>query len=210
MKRAVLSVLGVIALISPSQAGEHRGVPGPIGGSLLMAAYSWSKEERTFHGLTFPEMVEDAVFYGSNDHEATAPGYGYSARYFRPGWEMTVYIYDHGLSVIPNDVESGPMREEFEDSKKAIEIRGAELRREFVASLGGPKFLCASYTLRTASGEEVETLLSVTTFKNKFVKFRVSGQRSDMSNIEAQEFVAAWAPILWPDIVPVSPRDDLK
>jgi hypothetical protein len=172
-----------------------------------MAAYPWSAEARTFHGLTFPEMVEDAVYYGSTDHEATAPGFGYSAAYFRPGWEMTVYIYDRGLSVIPNDVESGPMREEFDDSKKAIELgEVVEFRREFVASLGGPKFLCASYTIKSASGGEVETLLSVTTFKNKFVKFRVSGARSVMSDIEAQEFVAAWATILWPDIAPISPR----
>jgi hypothetical protein len=179
-----------------------------------MAAYPWNAQERTFHGLTFPEMVEDAVYYGSTDNEATAPGYGYSVAYFRPGWQMTVYIYDLGLSDIPNDVDAGPMRQEFESAKEDVLLSGhkeIELKREYVASLGGPRFLCASYILKSASDSVgVESLLSITTFKNKFVKFRVSGVRSEMSEVEAQEFVAAWTPVLWPDIAPISPRDELK
>lgn len=177
MNRAILLLLGAIALISAAEASEGR----------------------TFFGLTFPETIEGARSGAFNDYETTDPGYGYSVQYSRPGWNMTVYIYDLGLSVIPSNVESGPILDAFEQAKKEIALRfnGVDPRREFTASKdGGPKFLCASYTVQTSA--VLESLLCVTSRKDKFVKFRVTGKRTETSDIEAQEFVAAWSKVLWP------------
>jgi hypothetical protein len=178
MKRAGLSVLGMIALISASHAGEGR----------------------TFFGLTFPETIEGAKYDGFIDNEAEHPGLGYTVAYRHPQWNISVYIYDLGLSAVPNDTESGPMYDNFQDSKAAISRRGlqVELRREFVASRGsGPKFLCASYTVMAPGPRE--SLLCLTSWKNKLLKFRVTGARTETSDIEAQTLVAAWSKVLAPN-----------
>jgi hypothetical protein len=175
MKRAILSMLSAIALISVS-----RAVEGP-----------------TFLGLTFPLTIGGAVYDGFTDNEAQHPGLGYTVAYRHPQFNISVYIYDLGLSVIPNDTESGPLYENFQDSKAAVSRRGlpVELKREFVASRGGgPKYLCVSHTIMAPGPHE--SLLCLSSWKNKFVKFRVTGPRTETSDIEAQTFVAAWSEVL--------------
>jgi len=158
----------------------------------------------TFFGLTFPRKIGGAQLGKSHDFEKTSPGAGYGVEYLRPGWAVHVYIYDLGLPSIPEDVQSGTVKQTFEEAKEAIlrspsyanvELKGAHFIAD--ASLR-PRFLCATLTFKRQDIANAVSLLCVTSWKNKFVKFRVTTQSQKGAETEAKSFVEAWAKVLWP------------
>jgi hypothetical protein len=180
MKRAALLLLGLIAL-------------APVG---------WAGEGRTFFGLTFPEKIGGATYSGFQDHESRAAGLGYGLVYTRADWRITVYIYDFGLSAIPDDLTSRPVREHFEQAKGDISSVGyekVEAGPEFTVPLGGGRKLqCAAYTITAAVHRfhGADSVLCLTVRENKFVKFRITVPHTGTSLRETEEFLAAWSTVL--------------
>ncbi|BCJ89314.1 hypothetical protein IZ6_00490 [Terrihabitans soli] len=178
MQRVVLSVLGVIALIAVSQASEGR----------------------VLFGLTVPETVGGATYAGVQDYEVKSPGLGYGLFYKKPGAKVTVYLYDLGLTSIPPGLKSKTLRENFEQARQDIYNAGydkVEAGREFTVA---GKFLCASYKITAPSRQffGADSLLCLASWKNKFVKFRISADHTATSRAESEQFVAAWTKVLWP------------
>jgi len=156
------------------------------------------------YGLALPESIAGAqigeVVDFDNDAAARGLGLGYSVKYLRSGWIINFYIYDLNRAAIPDDLRSEVVRSDFERSKSEIvRYRGqVALRREFpIADAGGRmRFICASYTYLDR-GTEIDSLLCQTTWRNKFIKFRVSTARHAGSEAEAMRFVQAWSNVLW-------------
>jgi hypothetical protein len=170
---------------------------------IAMMAGSQADEGRTFHGLTFPEAIDGTVYRGALDNETERPGLGYTVGYSRPGLEATVHIYDRGLSVIPNDIGSKPLLDEFERAKAEVLLAyaNAEPDRQFdIRRADGQTMWCATCTIpsRVHDADRDDSFLAVTAWNDKFVKFRVTANQTDTSELDVQRFVAAWASVLWP------------
>jgi hypothetical protein len=181
MKRVAFSFLCAIALISAAEASEGR----------------------TFFGLTFPETVGDARYGGFQDIESKAPGYGYSVRYSRPGWTITVFIYDLGRAVIPNHKSSGLLRDEFEQAKLDIRYAYDEVKPDRWFELfraDGQMMLCATFTITSVAHGFYDdySFLAVTAKNNKFVKFRVTAKHTETSETDILWFVATLGDVLFP------------
>jgi hypothetical protein len=162
-------------------------------------------EQLTMLGVGFPDQVGDFTRGAGRDYEKTHPGFGYSFAYRREPWTATVYVYDHRLPSIPDDLNSEVIRREFAMATREIlegarhgVWRKAELVRNFTLPEGGaPRFTCANFTILTLAGLETDSTLCITSAKGKFVKFRVTGQGADP--VEALRFIEAWTPLLAPE-----------
>ena len=68
------------------------------------------------------------------------------------------------------------------------------------ARAGKPAFHCATFNyLRGEKRDiDVDSFLCLTTWNNKFVKFRMTGVKGSIYRDDAISFVTAWIPLLWP------------
>ncbi|MEX0842204.1 MAG: hypothetical protein WD039_07960 [Xanthobacteraceae bacterium] len=172
--------------------------------AFFLASPAAAQQPLTYFGLTFPAKIGGAQIGSPYDFEKTNPGVGYSVEYLRPGWKINVYIYNLSLPSIPEDVQSELVRGEFELSKNAIlkspSYANVKLNSTYVitdASLR-PRFLCATVVYKRQDFGESDSLLCVTSWKNKFIKYRLSAKRQKGSETEAKAFVEAWTKVLWP------------
>jgi hypothetical protein len=160
----------------------------------------------TMHGLGFPEMVAGYARNETKDYETTHPGLGYSAAYRRNAWTASVFIYDLGLKSIPDDPLAPPIREQ-------VQQASAEVHRAVTAGAyqkasnkgaynlpdaGRARFQCADFEIVRRDGEERDSLLCITAWRGKFIKFRVTGPRQSDGTAHARRFVEAWGKVLWP------------
>jgi hypothetical protein len=160
----------------------------------------------TMHGLAFPDSIDGYARGETRDFESQHPGVGYSAAYRRNPWNATVFIYDLRLPSIPDD-PLGPLIGE------QVLQASAEINRAVTAgayekasskgtynlpNAGRARFQCADFTLVRGGGQEWDSLLCITTWRGKFIKFRVSGPKQPDGTAGARRFVEAWSKVLWP------------
>jgi hypothetical protein len=174
MKRAVLCLLGIVALIS---AGHAEG-------------------RLTLLGFTFPAQVGGATAGAVQDYESSSPGLGYRVHYERPGWNIDAYIYDFGLT----SISDGAVRTHLDQAKKDIRAVGydkVEGGTEFVQSAGAHSFRCAAYKISKGKLVGVGSLVCLAARNNKFIKLRVTAlEPGAAAESEARSFVAAWGKAL--------------
>jgi hypothetical protein len=160
-----------------------------------------------YYGLTFPERIGGAEIGPVTDFEKNDPGYGYGVHYRKPGWVIDVYIYDAGVKPVPDGLDSGAIKRQFEESQGEIFALGRRgdyanvaVKRSYTLrdGSGGPRFLCADYTFARKDMGDVDSFLCMTAWKGEFVKFRLTVARHAGSEREAAEFVNAWSRVLWP------------
>src|SRR5262245_10231932 len=158
----------------------------------------------TLHGLTFPPAIADAQRFSVREHEKENPGLGYSVGYRQPDAVATVYVYDLKQHDIPDDASSPAIRAQFAMASSdvfRIQQQGAYLdvksKGEFsmADARGRTRLLCETFELRRADGK-LESYLCLGGWRNKFVKFRMTGVGFPQS--EAQRFMQAWIDLLWP------------
>jgi hypothetical protein len=172
--------------------------------ALIAAAAPASAEPLQWQGLSFPDRVAGFERGESTNLEPRHPGFGQATQYRSPGWSATVYIYDSGRKDIPNDPSAPPISEQMRQARDEVQklaARGyyesATLQDEYRIPAKGPaRFQCGDMTISN-KGQTVASLVCVTSWRGRFIKFRVSGPPRD-GTAEGRRFVEAWTRILWP------------
>jgi len=161
----------------------------------------------TYFGLTFPDAVAGARLGKVTDFEKTDPGLGYGVRYEKPGWIIDIYLYDDKVGPIPADLDSDVVQRQLKQAQGDIaelQRRGTYanvlLKRSYVLrdAAGQPRFLCADYTFMRKDMGNLDSVLCLTTWNGRFVKFRLTVAEHADSAREAAAFVTAWTGMLWP------------
>jgi hypothetical protein len=175
--------------------------------SLVALAIGGTQAAVTYFGLTFPDTIGGARLGPVTDFERTHRGLGYGVRYNKPGWVIDVYIYDDGIRPIPADLDSRVVQSQLKQAQSdifALQKRGSyanvSLKRSYVLrdTAGRPRFLCADFAFVREGMGNVDSFLCLTSWKGRFVKFRLTTSERAGSADEAAAFVKAWNEVLWP------------
>lgn len=160
----------------------------------------------TVFGLKAPEDVGGFRLNDSMNFERSKPGDGYSLDYSQPGWKLDVFIYDLKRNAIPDDAKSAIVRAEFERSREDVFLaqpRGlyaqVYLRRNFTIEDAAKRtrFQCAAFHLTRDGAKPQDGFLCVTSWNNKFIKFRMTTLSDRETEQVARQHMAAWVPVLW-------------
>jgi hypothetical protein len=160
----------------------------------------------TVFGLKAPEEIGGFRLNDSINFERTKPGEGYSLDYSQPGWKLDVFIYDLKRSAIPDDIKSAIVRAEFERARAdafLAQPRGlyaqVYLRRNFTIedSAKRTRFQCAAFHMTRDGAKPQDGFLCVTSWNNKFVKFRMTTLSDRDTEATARSHMSAWLPVLW-------------
>lgn len=160
----------------------------------------------TVFGFKAPEEVGGFRLNDSVNFERSKPGEGYGLDYSQPGWKLDVFIYDLRRSAIPDDAQSAIVRAEFERSREDVFLaqpRGlyaqVYLRRNFTVEDPGKRtrFQCAAFYLTRDGAKPQDGYLCVTSWNNKFIKFRMTTLSDRENERIARSYMAAWIPVLW-------------
>ena len=160
----------------------------------------------SFHGLTFPAAIAGAERFSVRDYEKDNPGLGYSVGYRAPDVVSTVYIYDLKTSGIPEDPSAPSIKAQFAQAKgdmlRAVRqgtYAKIDLKDQFSIedARKRPRLVCVAATLvPTGQPTELASYLCVGGWKDKFIKFRTTGEQLPESAF--RRFVQAWVDLLWP------------
>ena len=157
-------------------------------------------------GLKAPEEISGFTLNDSTNFEKLKPGDGYGLDYSQSGWKLDVYIYDLKRAAIPDDVKSAIVRAEFERARADTffaQPRGiyaqVYLKRNFTIedSAKRTRFQCAAFHLTRDGAKPQDGYLCVTSWNNKFVKFRLTTLADSTTEAAARNYVNAWVPVLW-------------
>ena len=157
-------------------------------------------------GLRAPEEIEGFTLNDSTNFEKVKPGDGYGLDYSQSGWKLDVFVYDLKRAAIPEDVKTAIVKAEFERSRAEAFLaqpRGlyaqVYLRRNF--TIDDPahrtRFQCAAFHLTRDGAKPQDGYLCLTSWNNKFVKFRLTTLADTNTEDAARKYVAAWMPVLW-------------
>lgn len=175
---------------------------------LVSDAAAFAQEKlKVVYGLSIPDRVGSLVYERTVDFESKSPGLGYALRFAgRPSWMVDVYLYDLGLKTIPTDVESRVIKDQlaqargdvFELGKRGTYGNVTDKGDFTVPASGKPRFICSSFGY--LRGEridiEAESYLCLSSWKNKFIKVRMTGPKGTLSRSDATDFVQAWIELL--------------
>lgn len=157
-------------------------------------------------GLKAPEEIEGFNLNDSTNFEKTKPGDGYGLDYSQSGWKLDVFVYDLKRAAIPDDVKSAIVKAEFERSRAEAFLaqpRGlyaqVYLRRNFTIEdqAKRTRFQCAAFHLTRDGAKPQDGFLCITSWNNKFIKFRLTTLADPSTEASARKYVAAWVPVLW-------------
>jgi hypothetical protein len=160
----------------------------------------------TVFGLKAPEEIGGFTLNDSVNYERAKPGEGYGLDYSQPGWKLDVYIYDLKRNAIPADAKSAIVRAEFERSREDVFLaqpRGlyaqVYLRRNFTIedAKKETRFQCATFHMTRDGAKPQDGFMCVTSWNNKFVKFRMTTLADKETEQNARNHMAAWLPVLW-------------
>ena len=154
-------------------------------------------------GSDFPAKVNAFDRGRVTNFERQHPGLGYAIAYHGPGREeATVYVYDLGLSLIPEGPLNDAVKQAFGQasndvaaSYSTVELVG---RYSTGSTRAGVEFLCAEFLI-TKSGLSKRSFLYLTGHNSKFVKIRVTLGTSDPTVATARKFADEIASVLWPN-----------
>src|SRR3954452_2000995 len=157
-------------------------------------------------GLRAPEEISGFTLNDSTNFERIRPGDGYGLDYSQSGWKLDVFIYDLKRAAIPDDVKSAIVRAEFERARAdtfLAQPRGiyaqVYLKRNFTIedSAKRTRFQCAAFHLTRDGAKPQDGYLCVTSWNNKFVKFRLTTLADSATETAARNYINAWVPVLW-------------
>ena len=141
------------------------------------------------------------------DFEATNPGLGQAVQYALPGWRNTLFVYDLKRTDIPEAADAAVIAPQL--AQAAADILTLKQRGDYadveeglaftVPSGANARFHCKSYVLKSptplggvkSATSEFDSYLCVTTWRQKFVKARLTTARRPAAAREAAAFIAA-------------------
>ena len=180
-----------------------------VAGAVTTAAALAQEKSQTVYGLSIPDRVGSLVYVRTIDFESKSRGLGYALRFGgKPGWMVDVYLYDLGLKTIPSDPESDVVREQlaqargdvFELGKRGTYAKLADKGDFTVPESGKPRFICLSFSYLRGDRVDidVESFLCLTSWRDKFVKLRMTGPKGAIARADANAFATAWIDLLRP------------
>lgn len=157
----------------------------------------------TAFGLTFPLEVAGARIAASHDYESQHPGLGHTVRYHRQNWTIDIDVYDMRRRVIAEGPHSAPVREQLEHAAAEIvrTFNRAERASGYVINdeRGRARLQCANFVYRRSDRPgDFTSLVCVTGWKGKFVRFRMSAPKQGSTEADAKAVLEAWIELLWP------------
>ncbi|KAB2920121.1 MAG: hypothetical protein F9K29_02835 [Hyphomicrobiaceae bacterium] len=173
-------------------------------GLLVWASSAAASEPVQFYGLDLPQEIAGSRRGKVHDFEKTQRGLGYGAEYVRPDWTTNIYIYDRQKTSLPDDVQSDAIRGELEEAKgdvrRSAKYSRVELKREFLVRdpRGKARVSCAMFDVTTKDPARNDTFVCLSSWRHKFVKFRLSTQPRADSESAARAYLETWIRLLWP------------
>lgn len=176
----------------------------------LTAATALAQERtKNVYGLSIPDRVGSLTYRQSVDFESKNPGLGTALRFSGPtGWLVDVYIYDLGLKTIPADPESDVIKSQlaqargdvYELAKRGTYANVADKGDFSVPETGKPRFVCLSFSYQRGDRVDVavDSFLCLTSWRDKFVKLRMTGPKGSIERSDANAFATAWIELLRP------------
>ncbi len=194
----------------PDRLGRHYGALAVIVAALLLTGIqaTAAKGPKRLLGLTFPENIAGTKLAGYHNFEKKNPGLGHSVEYRAPGWKINVYIYDLKKSSIPGDLESVEISSQFKQAEGDIyraQDKGVYTVVERVRSYTlkdlskRARMKCATFSLTHKSAGALDSFLCLTSWRGKFLKFRMSVGGHENSEAEARQYLGAWIAHIWPN-----------
>ena len=162
---------------------------------------------KNVYGLPIPDRVGSLTYRQSVDFESKNPGLGTALRFSGPtGWLVDVYIYDLGLKTIPADPESDAIRSQlaqargdvYELARRGTYANVADTGDFAVPATGKPRFKCLSFSYQRGDRVDVavDSFLCLTSWRDKFVKLRMTGPKGSIARSDANAFATAWIELL--------------
>jgi hypothetical protein len=160
--------------------------------AMIAAQQRWLSPRVVVHhdvsGLAFPFEIGWLVFDGATNYEPHAPGLGYSVCYKAPGITATLYVYDRGMTTIPDDVAESAVQDEFERAAGEIATAQPDLHVAWADHPKNPD--CLERYYRVGDDWRRASLLWLTTTRRRFLKARVTWDRDQFIDRAAQNFVS--------------------
>ena len=118
---------------------------------------------------------------------------------FATPWRGDVYVYDSGVTSIPDGPRSPPVRAQIEGALRDISTlaqrgtyRSAVERGSFELPAVGPAhWTCRELTIVDREGVSLDSTVCLTGFRGAFVKLRLSGQGGSSRQL-AGRLLTAW------------------
>jgi hypothetical protein len=176
---------------------------------LAFVVLASAQDTASIYGLTVPAKVDGLTRGQPVDYESKSPGLGYALRFSgHVGWTVDVYIYDFQLKSIPSDLNADVVVGQFKRAQNDIFELGrrggyanVQASGQFeVAREGKPIFHCAAFNYLRGDMRDidVDSFLCLTTWNDKFVKFRMTGVKGSIARDDVISFLTAWIPLLRP------------
>lgn len=162
--------------------------------------------DNAYYGLPIPQNILNLQRVSIFSNEDSNSGLGITVGYRAHDIELTIYLYDYGVTDIPDDILNPIVREHFDvitsDVMYAGNLNGKILEILSRYATGSPafglEFLCATFI----GQDEISPLMTfalVAAKSEKFVKLRLtSRQLPEQAAVRMREVVDAYADSLWP------------
>lgn len=166
-----------------------------------------AKGPKRLFGLTFPEFMAGTKVEGHHDFEKKSPGLGHGVEYRAPGWKINVYIYDLKIRSIPGDLNSAEVtgqldqarRDVFAAQEKGIYSDVRVVNKYTLSDLAKrARLRCLTFSFNHKRAGPVDSFLCLTSWRGKFVKFRMTVASDENSESDARQYLGAWIAHLWP------------
>lgn len=176
----------------------------------LTAATALAQDRsKNIYGLSIPDRVGSLTYRQSVDFESKTPGLGTALRFSGPtGWLVDVYIYDLGLKTIPAEPESSVIKDQlaqargdvYELARRGTYANVADKGDFTVPETGKPRFICQSFSYQRGDRVDVavDSYLCLTSWRDKFVKLRMTGPKGSIARADVNAFTRAWIELLRP------------
>lgn len=171
---------------------------------LVFGTAAFGADPVSFFGLVFPEQVQGAPREQTTDYETTKPGLGYAVAYSHNNWIADVYIYDLRRKTISVGLASAEVTEQFNQATRDVfavrHYRDIVVGPRFTLGdgAGAERFVCRTFTFVHLQAGPKRSALCLTSWRNKFVKFRLTTADTNDVSYFARAFAGDWIRILWP------------
>ena len=186
MKYSWLVATGLVLNLTVAGASIAQGLSQNTGGApqpsthLGIARPNAVRQDVFLLGMRFPEYVAGLRRGRLVDYENQRAGLGYSAGYDKGEERATVYVYDLGTSIIPTELVSNTVRQQFARAQNDITGNIGPNKYTKVTPAGkysiaddegNARYLCASYEIEQ-DGKQQDSYLCLTSWDDRLCEIQ--------------------------------------
>lgn len=164
-----------------------------------------TKDITSLHGIPVPVEIMGIERRAIVDNEVDNPGLGYTIAYQSGRITVTLYIYDFGVTDLPDGVKSPELNDHFsqcvDDAEKGSANRNEPYELLGTYAVGSNEFVdfyCAKFSGSTQQGPTLSSIY-LSAKNGYFVKLRISCPNlSEDAGGLMDDIGSAYAHLLWP------------